>query len=596
MIKLGYFLMVLSVFLPFGLSDKSLTFEQAIPLIILFLIGFYLSFFSKKAKIRKKEKKIKKLQNKVENSKREAEALINKAAEIERNLTGKEWTYKKKMAKAEKLKNEAKNIYEEVHDLEDRIRYLEIEINELKGNKYEKYTDDLYKSKNETVPKDESIKEENKNTNNSYKNADVIITKAQQKAQYIIAEAEKKAKEILGNAYENVKEKEKEQLEKKIEELRRIEKALRNTINGYGNEYIIPTYTVLDELIEEYGYSEASQKIKEIRKTMRKMIKDRTAAKCDYRDHYRANSAKDFVIDAFNGKVATIMAKIKHDNYGILRQKIIDAFHLVNKLGVPFQNAKITDEYLQLRLDELKYGTFLKELKLKDMEEQRRIREQMREEEKARREIEKALKEAQKEEEMLQKAMEKVKAEIAAATEQQKAKYEAQLEKLKQKLEEAEARNQRAISMAQQTKAGHVYIISNIGSFGENVYKIGMTRRLEPLDRVKELGDASVPFPFDVHALIYSENAPELENKLHKFFEEKRMNKVNLRKEFFKVTIAEIKEFLEKEGIEAKWTIQAEAAEYRETLAIEEGLKKGTYTKDRFGHFVPLKLEEYERN
>ncbi|CAK8934578.1 Chromosome segregation ATPase [Marinitoga phage MPV1] len=371
---------------------------------------------------------------------------------------------------------------------------------------------------------------------------------------------------------------------------------MRNTINGYGNEYIIPTYTVLDELIEEYGYSEASQKIKEIRKTMRKMIKDRTAAKCDYADHYRADNAKDFVIDAFNGKVATIMAKVKHDNYGILRQKIIDAFHLVNKLGKPFQNARVTNEYLQLKLDELKYATFLKELKLKDMEEQRRIREQMREEEKARREIEKALKEAQKEEEMLQKAMEKVRAELAVATEQQKAKYEAQLEKLKQKLEEAEARNQRAISMAQQTKAGHVYIISNIGSFGENVYKIGMTRRLEPLDRVRELGDASVPFPFDVHALIYSENAPELENRLHKFFEEKRMNKVNLRKEFFKVTIAEIKEFLEKEGIEAKWTIQAEAAEYRETLAIEEGLKKGTYTKDRFGHFVPVKLEEYERN
>lgn len=545
--------------------------------IVLFILGILFAFFTLEAKGRKIKKKIDKLRD-------EAKRLYESA--------------KNKISTAENLQKEAKELFYKKEEIKNEIDRLKNEFENITGRKMleEEYAllfEDEEKLKEKYMKEEIEIEEKNK-LSEAESRANIVITKAQQKAQYIIAEAEKKAKEILGNAYENVKEK--EQLEKKIEELRRIEKALRNTINGYGNEYIIPTYTVLDELIEEYGYSEASQKIKEIRKTMRKMIKDRTAAKCDYADHYRADSAKDFVIDAFNGKVATIMAKVKHDNYGVLRQKIIDAFHLVNKLGKPFQNARVTNEYLQLKLDELKYATFLKELKLKDMEEQRRIREQMREEEKARREIEKALKEAQKEEEMLQKAMEKVRAELAVATEQQKAKYEAQLEKLKQKLEEAEARNQRAISMAQQTKAGHVYIISNIGSFGENVYKIGMTRRLEPLDRVRELGDASVPFPFDVHALIYSENAPELENKLHKFFEEKRMNKVNLRKEFFKVTIAEIKEFLEKEGIEAKWTIQAEAAEYRETLAIEEGLKKGTYTKDRFGHFVPLKLEEYERN
>ena len=123
--------------------------------------------------------------------------------------------------------------------------------------------------------------------------------------------------------------------------------------------------------------------------------------------------------------------------------------------------------------------------------------------------------------------------------------------------------------MAQQTRSGHVYVISNIGSFGEDVYKIGMTRRLEPLDRVRELGDASVPFAFDVHAMIYSDDAPSLENHLHKVFNEKQVNKVNSRKEFFNVGIKDIKSTVANMNIDAHWTMFADAKEYRESLAIE---------------------------
>lgn len=122
--------------------------------------------------------------------------------------------------------------------------------------------------------------------------------------------------------------------------------------------------------------------------------------------------------------------------------------------------------------------------------------------------------------------------------------------------------------MAQQTKRGHVYIISNIGSFGEDVFKIGLTRQLEPLDRVKELGDASVPFLFDVHAMIYSEDAPQLESSLHKVFEAGRVNKANHRKEFFRVAISKIKEHIDSLGIEARWTMAAEAQQFRESLAL----------------------------
>jgi hypothetical protein len=200
------------------------------------------------------------------------------------------------------------------------------------------------------------------------------------------------------------------------------------------------------------------------------------------------------------------------------------------------------------------------------------IREQIREEEKARREFERAIKEAQKEEETLKRLIEKAQKEVSRATDEQKVKFEEQLKELEGKLKEAEEKNQRALSMAQQTKSGNVYVISNIGSFGEDVYKIGMTRRLEPLDRIRELGDASVPFEFDVHSLIYSENAPGLESELHKKFLRLQMNKVNPRKEFFRITLADIKNEIDKMNINVKWTMTAEARQYRESLAIEQAI------------------------
>ena len=191
-------------------------------------------------------------------------------------------------------------------------------------------------------------------------------------------------------------------------------------------------------------------------------------------------------------------------------------------------------------------------------------------EEKARREYERAIQEATKEEETIRKAMEKAREETAHASAQDRAKFEAQLAELNQKLVDAEAKNQRALSMAQQTRSGHVYIISNIGSFGEDILKIGMTRRLQPEDRIWELSDASVPFDFDVHAMIRSDDAPALERLLHGCFDDLRVNKVNYRKEFFRVPIQRLRDFVAEKALEATFTMTAEAREYRETLALEK--------------------------
>ena len=419
-----------------------------------------------------------------------------------------------------------------------------------------------------------AIKKENRQLIQKAKeDAEKLRDDASRQSSYILAEAERKAKEIAGEAYE---------IANKAKHYEEVAKAMKNVIEGYGDEYLKPTYSLLDDLAGEFGYDEAGQKLKDARERTRLLIKNNDAASCDYVEQNRKETAINFVLDAFNGKVDTILSMIKKDNYGILEQKIRDAYSLVNNLGSAFRNARINPVYLDSRLDELKWGATVNELKLQEREEQRRIKEQIREEEKARREYEKAMRDAAKEEEMIRKAMEKAQQAILKANEEQKAKFEAQLADLQQKLVEAEEKNKKALSMAQQTKSGHVYIISNIGSFGENVYKIGMTRRLEPLDRVRELGDASVPFPFDVHAMIYSENAPALETELHHFFVQNQVNKVNPRKEFFRVPISEIREEIEKRHIDVKWTMAADAAEYRETLAIEKSMAESQNSKDEW--------------
>jgi hypothetical protein len=144
------------------------------------------------------------------------------------------------------------------------------------------------------------------------------------------------------------------------------------------------------------------------------------------------------------------------------------------------------------------------------------------------------------------------------------------VELLKAKLADAEERAQRAISQAQLTKAGHVYVISNIGSFGEDVFKIGMTRRLEPQDRIRELGDASVPFPFDVHMMISADDAPSLENALHRELHKLRLNKINPRKEFFKIDIESIRRIVEAHRGEVQYVADAEALEYRQSLEMTD--------------------------
>jgi F0F1-type ATP synthase membrane subunit b/b' len=413
---------------------------------------------------------------------------------------------------------------------------------------------------------------------NSNEEAEMTISDSRYKARTIIERSYKIAKEISDEAYKNASDLSKDVFKNlsKKEELEKTIEAYKNIINDYDSDFSFKESIILDELAEIYSYTKAGENLKNARQFTKELIDNKKAAVSDYVEDNRKETAIDFILYAFNGKVDTIMNKIRVDNYDRLKQKIEDAFYLLNNLGSAFRDTKITKEFLEARLEELKWGHVISEIKKKEKEEQRRIREEIREEEKARKEREKAIADAEKEEKLIEDTMKKVREEMEQATEEQKKEFEDKLLQMQKELEEAKEKNQRAISLAQQTKAGHVYIISNIGSFGENVYKIGMTRRLNPEDRVNELGSASVPFPFDIHAMIYSENAPQLEYELHQIFNDQQMNKINSRKEFFRVNIKDIREEIEKRELPVQWTMKAQAAEYRESLELSkmEGKKE----------------------
>jgi hypothetical protein len=334
---------------------------------------------------------------------------------------------------------------------------------------------------------------------------------------------------------------------------------------------------------------DSSEKYKEqigiVKEKQKKMIQGKRAAICSTvwtvegskaKGQKMTNDSIKLMLRAFNGECDAAIAKVRYNNALSLEARINKAFDVLNKLGAVNQ-CEIVGQYLRLKIEELRLVHEHHEKRQEEKEEQRQIKEQMAEEKRAQKEYEKAIRDAEKRELTYRDALDKARLdlEIAQSTGKALTKMEQKIAELEEQLRLAEDSMQRAISQAQLTRAGHVYVISNIGSFGDNIYKIGLTRRLEPMDRVKELGDASVPFPFDVHAMIYSEDAPLLENQLHKHFANRRLNLINNRKEYFHASLDEIEKVVNDNHAKITFTKLAEANEYRQSLsyARDEGLK-----------------------
>lgn len=332
-----------------------------------------------------------------------------------------------------------------------------------------------------------------------------------------------------------------------------------------------------------YNYETAEEfkvKLSHIRSELLSLIKSELATKCDIEwtvsgskkeGQKMIKQSSKLMLRAFNGECDAAIAKVNWNNVSNMEARIEKAYEAINKLGST-NKIFITESYKNLKLAELRLDFELSCKIQEEKEEQRAIREQMRDDERAVKEFERIQRQAEEEEIRYQNALDKAKEEVQNATGKQLNSLNEKIKQLEESLRIAKEQKQRAISQAQLTKSGHVYIISNIGSFGDNVYKVGMTRRADPMDRVKELGDASVPFEFDVHAIIYSNNAPELENILHKKLNANRVNCINTKKEFFNVSLGEIELLLKELNLEFRLTKMAQAREFRETQKMKLAL------------------------
>lgn len=374
------------------------------------------------------------------------------------------------------------------------------------------------------------------------------------------------------------------ELQNLISELRREEISIRDSISNFTNEKERVISRKKDEiskldndiaqkkktlisfddesLIQEFGlykpqYDFTSaldykDELAKIRSEQKELIKNQQAVtgNTNWQVNGSASKGKKMVSDtqklllrAFNSECDDLISKVKYTNFDASLNRIYKSSEAITKLG-NIMNIAITQKYLDSKVKELRLAFEYQLKKQEEKEQLKAARAEQREQAKAQRELEEQKKKIEKEQTHYQTAYAQINKQLLSDPQnkdllEKKSELESKLSDIDKALVNIDYRQANA-------KAGYVYVISNIGAFGENIYKIGMTRRLDPQERIDELGDASVPFNFDVHAMIFSDDAPALEAALHKAFEDRKVNMVNQRREFFNVTLDEIKDVVKK--------------------------------------------------
>ena len=371
-------------------------------------------------------------------------------------------------------------------------------------------------------------------------------------------------------------------LKNEIEELTVVRDNLRDEIIQLDDEILFQDFGVYKP---QYCFAELDmykEALKDLRLRQKLMVKNDTAATCDIKWKVSGSEkeGKKFISESikqvvrnFNIECDICIDKVRFSNYDNTVNRIIKAYEMQNRLNET-SKIEINPQYLQLKLQELDLAYEYQVCKKQVREEQRELREQQREEAKVAKEIELRRIEIEKEQAHYENALKKINEQIAV--EQSDIRKEVLIER-KEEIDNYLIDVDKALKdldyREANHKAGYVYIISNIGAFGEGVYKIGMTRRLEPEERITELSGASVPFKFDIHAMIFSSDAPKLEAALHNAFADKKVNLINGRKEFFRVSLDEIKKVVQDNHDKTvEFLNVAEAQQYRESEMIRKKL------------------------
>ena len=347
----------------------------------------------------------------------------------------------------------------------------------------------------------------------------------------------------------------KKELENKKLEIENLEPLV--TVANIDTEGLeLATSQELKNILSKYKLEEAE------------LVKNNTAINTLFdSDKKFINTQTRQILRSFNAECDLAISNVTLKNIDTMRNKILRSYETLNKI-YKSDGVQITKEFLENKLQQLITAHLYQE-KLEDERVQKKlIQEQLKEEEKVRREIEREKAKIEKDETQFKNEISKLMKYLQKTdNEVEKTLYIDKIKECEEKLSELETVKSDVLNREKNTRAGFVYIISNIGSFGENIFKIGMTRRLEPMDRIKELSSASVPFEFDVHALIFSDDAPSLESILHNTFREYEVNKVNHRKEFFSIPLEKIEKVVtEHHNATVQWTYDAAAEEYRESL------------------------------
>lgn len=267
------------------------------------------------------------------------------------------------------------------------------------------------------------------------------------------------------------------------------------------------------------------------------------------------------LLRAYNAEADNLVRGMKPYKLATSIDRLDKVSSTITKLGVTMQ-IRISKKYHRLRVRELKLTADFINMKAEEKEREKEEKARLREEQKVQQEMQRERARLEKEKTHYENAL----AKLLANGDREAA------ERLREEMVEIDKAIEDVDYRAANVSAGYVYVISNIGTFGNKIVKIGLTRRLQPMDRVRELGDASVPFRFDTHALFFSEDAVGIERELHRRFEDRRVNRVNLRREFFYASPAEVKEqLLDVAGEILEYEEGAEALEYRQSLTIAEG-------------------------
>ena len=353
-----------------------------------------------------------------------------------------------------------------------------------------------------------------------------------------------------------------------INELNSNIKELKNELITFSDEVLVQDFGLYEP---RYSFTNADAykaELINIRNQQKAMIKDDTAVSGNIGWQVNGSEAKGrklvrdmqkLLLRAFNSECDEIISKVKYNNYDTSVKKMERSFNAIAKLGVTMSIA-ITAHYYDLKIQELRLALEYQIQKQREKEQKAELRAQQREEARLQKELKEQRKNIDKERKHYEQALSNINHQISTASDDN-------IEDLNQKKEKIKDIDYREANQ----KAGYVYVISNIGSFGEGIYKIGMTRRLNPQDRVDELGDASVPFKFDVHAMIFSEDAPALEAALHRAFEDRKLNLVNQRREFFRVSLDEIKDVVKNNFDKTVEFVDVpDADQYRISLKLRE--------------------------